>query len=69
MSAVTCRCRILNSLMGDTARDYANGHLDPETAVRHQGEGRYRCPDTDVTWVLEHDRLHDAMRLRRTDHR
>lgn len=63
---VACRCHILNTLTGDTARDYTNAHLEPETAARHRGEGRYRCPETDVTWVLDHDGLHDAPRLRRT---
>lgn len=64
-----CRCNILNTLAGDAARDYTNGHLDPETAARHRGEGRFRCPETEITWVLEHDRVNDAPRLRRTDHR
>ncbi|HEX9890353.1 MAG TPA: hypothetical protein VGA69_12790 [Nitriliruptorales bacterium] len=64
-----CRCEILNTLTGDIARDYSNAHLEPETATRHRDEGRYRCPDTGVTWVLEHDRINDAPRLRRTDHR
>ena len=64
-----CRCEILNTLTGDAARDYSNVHLEPETATRHQGEGRYRCPDTEVTWILDHDPINGTPRLRRTDHR
>lgn len=47
-----CRCEVLNSLRGAAATEYARTHLDTlrEDAI---GRQRLRCPDTEVTWVLE----------------
>lgn len=65
----TCRCRILNVLAGDPARDYVNAHLVPESSERRREGGHYRCPDTAITWVYEPSPTTGAPRLRRTDHR
>ena len=66
---VECRCEVLNNLMGDGARDYANGHLDE---VRDDGQGRryLRCPESGLGWVDERAPAAygpDQRRLRRTD--
>lgn len=48
----TCKCRVLNVVSGDVARDYVAAHLD---AHRVDGMARavHRCPDTGVEWVEE----------------
>ncbi|MDX1659648.1 MAG: hypothetical protein R3343_12575 [Nitriliruptorales bacterium] len=69
MSTVTCRCEVLNTMSGDAARDYANGHLDEVRADR-QGVTYYRCPETGVGLVEERApsaHLSDTRRLRRVE--
>lgn len=48
----TCRCRVLNVMSGEVARDYARTHLQRH---RVDGMGRtvHRCPTTEIEWVEE----------------
>ncbi len=50
----TCRCKYLNVVSGDMARDYLRSHLEHG---RTDGMGRtvHRCPDTDIEWVEERE--------------
>lgn len=51
---VSCRCRVLNVMSGEVARDYIRHHLDLE---RTDGMGRrvFRCPEREVSWVEERE--------------
>lgn len=51
---VPCRCKVLNGLSGDVAREYVVQHLED---LRIDGMGRtiHRCPDTDVEWAEERE--------------
>lgn len=48
----SCRCKHLNVLSGELARDYARLHLD-HRRVDGMGRNVLRCPDADVEWVEE----------------
>lgn len=66
---VKCRCKVLNTLTGDAATDYARQHLD-ETRSDGQGRRYYRCPDTGIDWAEESAPgayRDDQRRLRRAD--
>jgi hypothetical protein len=51
---VRCRCKVLNGLSGDVARDYLTTHLEP---LRVDGMGRtiHHCPDTGIEWAEERE--------------
>lgn len=69
MTQITCRCEVLNTMSGDAARDYANGHLD-EVRSSQQGVTYYRCPQTSVEWIEEPAsgaHAGSALRLRRLE--
>ena len=69
MTQITCRCEVLNTMSGDAARDYANGHLD-EVRSDNQGLSHFRCPETGISWVEERapgSLIGEAKRLRRVE--
>lgn len=66
---VTCRCRQLNVITGDAARDYAEEHLEVTRSDGH-GHDYYRCEQSGVGWVQERPRgpfSGEPLQLRRTD--
>lgn len=65
----TCRCKYLNVVSGDMAREYIESHLD---RIRVDGMGRsvFRCADTEIDWVEEREPAgygDDVSVLRRSD--
>lgn len=66
-----CRCKVLNTLSGDAARDYANAHLEVLRSSP-QRTTTYECPETGVLWIEENASTAYAegvRRLRRADPR
>lgn len=62
-----CRCKYLNNISGDVARDYLREHLE---YARADGMGRkvYRCDESDVEWAEERESAgygNDVVVLRR----
>lgn len=51
---VPCRCRVLNVMSGEVARDYVRQHLDPE-GKDGMGRMRYRCAQEGLCWVEERE--------------
>jgi len=51
---VQCRCKVLNVLSGDVARDYLRTHLE---SLRVDGMGRtiHHCSETDIEWSEERE--------------
>lgn len=62
-----CKCRNLNVVSGDMARDYVASHLD-HTRIDGMAPAVYRCGGTDIEWVEEREPTgynDDAIVLRR----